>query len=128
MAAEADEAEDIRLKPQITRACAASAAALCAGVEPGGAALLECLQLKAAHPEMDGACAAQMTRYAKRASRHMAFNTMVKKHCPADAERLLLRRGFGRDFDGFGNRRRPPTRRRRRATRRARRRRRDAIP
>ena len=61
---------------------------MCAGVEPGGAALLECLQLKAAHPEMDGACAAQMTRYAKRASRHMAFNTMVKKHCPADAERL----------------------------------------
>ena len=73
--------------PSADRARAA-AAALCAGVEPGGAALLECLQLKAAHPEMDGACAAQMTRYAKRASRHMAFNTMVKKHCPADAERL----------------------------------------
>jgi hypothetical protein len=37
VAAEADEAEDIRLKPQITRACAASAAALCGGVEPGQA-------------------------------------------------------------------------------------------
>ena len=88
VAAEADEAEDIRLKPQITRACAASSAALCAGVEPGGAALLECLQSQAAHPEMDSRCSKLLTRYAERASRHMAFNAAVKKHCPAEVERL----------------------------------------
>ena len=90
VAAEADEAEDIRLKPQITRACAASAAALCGGVEPGQARLLECLQGKASHPEMDTECSSKLTRYAERASRHMAFNTMVKKYCPAEAERLCF--------------------------------------
>ena len=90
VAAEADEAEDIRLKPQITRACAASAAALCGGVEPGQANLLECLQGKASHPEMDTECSSKLTRYAERASRHMAFNTMVKKYCPAEAERLCF--------------------------------------
>ena len=95
VSAEADEAEDIRLKPQITRACAASSAALCAGVEPGGAALLECLQSQAAHPEMDKQCASLLTRYAERSSRHMAFNTMVKKHCPAEAERLCAADAVG---------------------------------
>ena len=86
--AESNESEDIRLKPQILRACSSSAATLCADVKPGHGALLECLLSKSGDDEMDGSCANKLTRFSKRANKHMAFNNMVKKHCPLEAARL----------------------------------------
>ena len=86
--AESNESEDIRLKPQILRACSSSAATLCADVKPGHGALLECLLAKSGDDEMDGSCAKKLTRFSKRANKHMAFNNMVKKHCPLEAARL----------------------------------------
>lgn len=86
--AESNESEDIRLKPQILRACSSSAATLCADVKPGHGALLECLLAKSGDDEMDGSCAKKLTRFSKRANKHMAFNNMVKKHCPLEATRL----------------------------------------
>ena len=86
--AESNESEDIRLKPQILRACSSSAATLCADVKPGHGALLECLLAKSGDDEMDGSCANKLTRFSKRANKHMAFNNMVKKHCPLEAARL----------------------------------------
>ncbi|MDB9924943.1 cysteine rich repeat-containing protein [bacterium] len=86
--AESNEAEDIRLKPQILQACASSASTLCPDVKPGHGALLECLVSKTDSNEMDGTCANRLTRFSKRANRHMAFNNMVKKHCPLEAKRL----------------------------------------
>jgi|AntAceMinimDraft_5_1070358.scaffolds.fasta_scaffold104743_2 Golgi apparatus protein 1 len=43
VAAEAEEMEDIRLKPQLLEACDVTAAAVCGGIKPGNGRLLECL-------------------------------------------------------------------------------------
>ena len=86
--AEAQEAEDIRLKPQLLEACQVAGAQLCAGVEPGHGRLLECLLGKASDPTMDRACAKKLSKHAQRANKHMAFDIRVKRSCGKDLERL----------------------------------------
>ena len=88
LSAEAREAEDIRLKPQLLEACQASGAQLCADVKPGHGRLLECLLSKAEDPDMDQTCAKRLTRHAERQNKHMLMNVRARTECEDEVSRL----------------------------------------
>jgi len=84
---EAQEAEDIRLKPMIMKVCSDAISTHCPNVHPGDSRVITCLQEKSTLPEFPSMCAKRMTALARRSALFVAFNPRVLRSCQQELEK-----------------------------------------